>query len=130
MAAFVDHHAARTCVFTPEIDTTGQSSKLPEVEAAWILGSQLIEQLRGIQVWTAFEPSFNQGPDQCKSMYSPDVSSGQVLSLKFAAPFDFNIQLRRRRSNGGGDGWFVSLRSCFRLRRQPSCCNGGEGNNF
>jgi hypothetical protein len=109
MAAFADHHAARTCVFTPEIDTTGQSSQLPEVEAAWILGSQLIEQLRSIQVWTTFEPSFDQRPDQCKSMYSPDVSSGQVLSLNFAAPFDFNIQLRRRRSNDGGDCCFASL---------------------
>jgi len=46
MAALTDHHAARTCVFSPEIDTTGQRRKLPEVEAAWILDSQLIEQLR------------------------------------------------------------------------------------
>jgi hypothetical protein len=93
MAAFADHYAARTCVFTPEIDAPDQRSKLPEVEAAWILDSQFIEQLRSIQVRTAFEPSFNQGPDQRKSMYSPDVPSGQVLSLKFTSPFDFNIQL-------------------------------------
>jgi hypothetical protein len=39
MASFSDHHAARTCVFTPEIDATGQRGKLPEVEAAWILDS-------------------------------------------------------------------------------------------
>ena len=58
------------------------------------------------------------------------MSSGQVLSLKFAAPFDFDIQLRRRRSNSGRNGWFVSLRSWFRLRRQLSCCNGGERNHF